>query len=134
MTATILEFKRKKEFKKITNNIFIKVEPHYVPERSHPSENYYFFAYKVIIVNKGDNRVRIMNRDWTIFDGNKKERKVQGEGIVGRRPFLEPGEDFEYTSFCPFETPTGKMHGKLQFKDSNGESFWATVPLFYFKS
>lgn len=116
-----------------TQDILIEVYPHYVPERSAPEHNQYFYAYKIVITNNGKVACRVIHRHWKIKDGNGKTYDVQGSGVVGEQPMLQPGEHFEYTSFCPLHSPYGNMRGKYQMIDEFGNRFWITVPVFFFR-
>jgi ApaG protein len=117
-----------------TNGILINVFPTFVPERSAPENDYFFFAYKVTITNLSGVGLKLINRHWIIKDGHKKERFINGEGVVGQRPLIEAGDEFEYQSFCPLDTPTGNMRGKFEFTDEEDNRFWAPVPLFFFRT
>jgi ApaG protein len=55
---------------------------------------------------------------------------VQGPGVVGEQPVLDPGDTFEYSSFCPLKTPVGSMHGSYQMTTAEGESFEAIIAPF----
>ena len=56
---------------------------------------------------------------------------MQGEGVVGEQPVLEPGESFEYTSGTPLETPSGIMKGFYHMvAPGSGEEFAITIPVF----
>jgi ApaG protein len=116
-----------------TQDILIEVFPSYVPERSAPESNQYFYAYKIKITNNSQAACRVIHRHWKIKDGNGKTYDVQGSGVVGEQPMLEPGESYEYTSFCPLHSPYGNMRGKYQMIDQFGERFWVTVPVFFFR-
>ncbi len=116
-----------------TQDILIEVFPSYVPERSSPENNQFFYAYKIKITNNGEIACRVIHRHWKIKDGNGKVYDVQGSGVVGEQPMLQPGEHFEYTSFCPLHSPYGNMRGKYQMIDEHGERFWVTVPVFFFR-
>lgn len=116
-----------------TQDILIEVFPSYVPERSAPESNQYFYAYKIKITNNSQNACRVIHRHWKIKDGNGKTYDVQGSGVVGEQPMLAPGEFYEYTSFCPLHSPYGNMRGKYQMIDQFGERFWVTVPVFFFR-
>lgn len=122
------------EYHDETLGVHVVVVPSYIEERSAPENDYYFFAYNVTITNLNDKSVKLINRHWVIRDGNKRERYVNGEGVVGQRPLIESGEDFTYQSFCPLETPTGNMRGKFEFTTEEGERFWVSVPLFFFRT
>ena len=45
--------------------------------------------------------MRLSQRNWVIIDANGKILNVQGDGVVGEFPTLQPGESFEYTSGTP---------------------------------
>jgi ApaG protein len=116
-----------------TQDILIEVFPSYVPERSAPESNQYFYSYRIKITNNGEVACRVIHRHWKIKDGNGKSYDVQGSGVVGEQPMLQPGESFEYTSFCPLHSPYGNMRGKYQMIDEFGERFWVSVPVFFFR-
>lgn len=122
------------EYQLETRGVLINVFPTYVEERSAPENDYYFFAYKVTITNLGQETIKLINRHWIIRDGRKRERYVNGEGVVGQRPILAPGDEFDYQSFCPLETSTGNMRGKFEFENQEGDRFWIPVPLFFFRT
>jgi ApaG protein len=114
----------------VTRGIRVQVESFYDEERSSPQENYYFFAYRVRITNLGVEPVQLVSREWFITDANGETQRVQGSGVVGEQPVLAPGEEFEYTSFCPIVTPVGAMQGSYRMVLENGESFDAEIAPF----
>jgi ApaG protein len=111
----------------------IEAAPFYIPERSSPVDNYFFYAYTIKITNHGQQRVQLISRHWLIRNGKKEENEVRGEGVVGEKPFIEPGESYQYTSFCPITTPTGNMRGKFKFKNEADLDFWVPIPLFFLR-
>lgn len=123
----------KEHYSAITENILVEVNPTYVPERSDPENNQYFYAYKIRITNHSDIKCRVIHRHWKIKDGNGKVYEVQGSGVIGEQPMIGPGEHYEYTSFCPLHSPYGNMRGKYQMIDQFGNRFWIEVPLFFFR-
>lgn len=114
----------------ITRGVRVEVECEYIPDRSDPEKNHYFFAYHVTISNQGKETVQLISRHWIITDSNGKREEVTGPGVVGEQPVLEPGESFEYTSFCPLTTPMGAMQGTYQMVTNDGEKFDALIPTF----
>jgi ApaG protein len=114
----------------MTRGIRVEVESLYDPEHSSPQESYYFFAYRVRITNLGSEPAQLISREWIITDADGKTERVQGPGVVGEQPLLAPGEDFEYTSFCPLSTPVGSMHGSYRMVLPSGESFDAEIAPF----
>ena len=65
-----------------------------------------------------------------IVDSDLNLREVKGEGVVGQRPVLAPGESHEYTSWCPLATDIGKMYGTYEMIVLRGERFTVKVPSF----
>lgn len=115
----------------VTDGVRVEVVCHYVPERSAPEEDYYFFAYRVRITNDGGRPVQLLGRHWIITDGNCEVRHVRGPGVVGEQPRLGPGQGFEYTSFCPLPTPNGSMRGTYtMLTPDDGQQFEAEVATF----
>jgi len=56
---------------------------------------------------------------------------VTGEGVVGEKPILMPGEAFTYVSGCELINSMGKMYGKFFFKDLTSKKiFYADIPSF----
>lgn len=113
-----------------TNKIEVNAESFYVPEKSKPQQGYYFFAYKIRITNLGEEPAKLLTRHWVITDGFGRIHEVRGDGVVGEQPYLQTGVSFEYTSFCPLETPTGNMRGSYTMVKNNGEKFDVEIPLF----
>ena len=113
-----------------TRGIRVEVRSEYVPERSAPDESRYFFAYHVRISNVGRERVQLVSREWIISDSDGEVQTVRGPGVVGEQPVLGPGDEFQYSSFCPLKTPVGAMHGAYQMVTSDGENFDAVIAPF----
>lgn len=114
----------------ITRGIRVEVASEYLPERSDPQTQYYFFSYHVKITNEGQQVAQLISRHWTITDGDGHVEEVRGPGVVGEQPVLRPGESFEYTSACPLKTPMGNMQGTYQMILENGERFDAEIAQF----
>ncbi|HET9023765.1 MAG TPA: Co2+/Mg2+ efflux protein ApaG [Burkholderiaceae bacterium] len=108
----------------------ISVRPQFVPEHSKPDEDQFLFAYTVTIRNTGDVAAQLISRHWIITDANNKVEEVQGLGVVGEQPLLQPGEAFEYTSGCPIATPVGSMRGSYQCVAEDGTRFEAPIAEF----
>jgi ApaG protein len=116
----------------VTNGIQIEVESYFVPEHSDRSGRSYFFSYKIRIHNAGPSRVQLMSRHWVITDGVGRIEEIKGPGVIGQQPQLNPGESFEYESFCPLATPTGTMSGTYQMVClESGDRFNAEIPQFF---
>jgi ApaG protein len=110
-----------------TRGVRVMVQSAYLPERSCPPDSQYFFAYRIRISNAGEETVQLLSRHWVITDGEGRVEHVRGPGVVGEQPVLEPGESFEYTSFCPLPTRIGSMHGTYQMVTAGGSAFDAEI-------
>jgi ApaG protein len=115
----------------ITEGIKISVEPFYLPDESLPAKQKYVHAYRVTIENQSRNTVQLLRRHWHIVESNGLRREVEGEGVIGEQPVLIPGQNFQYTSWCPLMTDVGKMYGTYTMQRlPDGESFKVKVPEF----
>lgn len=114
----------------VTGNIRIKVHQRYLPEHSNPISSRWLFGYQVAISNEGSEPVRLVTRHWVITDANGDTEEVEGVGVIGETPIIEPGETYRYSSFCPLKTPFGSMHGSYGMVRPDGESFQADVNTF----
>ncbi|MBK6523896.1 MAG: Co2+/Mg2+ efflux protein ApaG [Sphingobacteriaceae bacterium] len=114
-----------------TENIEISVRASYLSEHSIPRENHFFFVYFITIENKGNYAVQLLSRHWDIFDSNGEKREVEGEGVIGETPVLEPGETYEYNSGCNLLTDMGYMKGYYTMKRLMDDTlFKAVIPQF----
>ncbi|MCB1058556.1 MAG: Co2+/Mg2+ efflux protein ApaG [Acidobacteria bacterium] len=113
-----------------TQGIHVHVEAEYDPERSQPERSLWFFLYTVTITNTGKGAVKLLHRYWTVTAGDGSQQEVDGSGVVGEHPILEPGESFSYTSGCPLATPFGAMHGSYEMLRLSGGSFRAEIAPF----
>ncbi len=113
-----------------TNGVEITVVSRYVPERSEPDHEQWFFAYTVRIRNTGTDTVQLVSRHWVITDANGEVEEVRGPGVVGEQPVLAPGEAFEYTSACPLATAFGTMQGSYRMVVRGGDQFDAEIAPF----
>ena len=114
----------------MTHDIQVTVIPEFLPDRSDPGNGQYFWSYTVEIANLGPKLVQLIARHWLITDASGKVQEVQGLGVVGEQPVLQPGESFRYTSGCPLSTPSGIMAGNYRMADEHGSAFQVLIPTF----
>ena len=57
-------------------------------------------------------------------------QEVNGDGVVGEQPYLNPGEEFRYSSGAVLETPVGAMQGLYRMEADDGVSFDAPIAPF----
>ena len=113
-----------------TRGITVRVSVSYLPEQSEPARGRWFWAYHVRIENDGAEAVQLLTRHWIITDGRGARHTVEGEGVVGEQPLIEPGQAFDYVSGCPLATPTGAMQGSYTVTSATGERFDVAIPRF----
>ena len=117
-----------------TDKITIKVRPVFIDSQSDPLEKKFVFAYYVSIENSGTESVQLLRRHWFINHGGGRVEEVEGEGVVGQQPVIQPGKVHEYNSFCILETYEGSMEGTYLFQRDKGEYFRATIPRFILRA
>lgn len=115
----------------VTKGIKISTRVRFKKEYSEPDKNYFVFFYRITIENYNEFEVQLLRRHWDIFDSNGIKTVVEGEGVVGEKPVLAPGETFSYESACNLESGMGRMGGYYEMmKSENGELFQAEIPEF----
>lgn len=113
-----------------TRDVTVRVSVSYLPEQSEPARGRWFWAYHIRIENAGAAPVQLLTRHWIITDGRGARHTVEGEGVVGEQPSIEPGASFDYVSGCPLATPTGAMQGSYRMVGADGTAFDVDIPRF----
>lgn len=89
------------------------------------------FSYIIKITNHGKSTVQLKSRHWRIFDSLNCDIIIDGEGVIGEKPLIKPGDSFEYSSGCLITSPVGAMRGFYNMIDvNNGKKFRAYIPTF----
>ncbi len=117
-------------YERKTHDIVVRVEPEFLGEQSSPDDHRYIWAYTVEIENLRKEDMQVVGRFWQITDRDGQMQEVRGEGVVGEKPVLKPGETFRYTSGAPLSAPSGVMLGTYQVKGDDGECFDVDIPAF----
>ncbi len=110
--------------------VCVQVQSVYIEAQSSPEQERFVFSYTVTIRNLGRTAVQLLGRYWLITNGNGRETQVQGEGVIGVQPLIEPGNEYQYTSGAIIETPLGTMEGHYKMIDSQGNDFQVAIPVF----
>lgn len=115
----------------ISEGIKISVETYYQPDYSNPVNSEFMFAYKINIENNNSFPVKLLRRHWHIYDSNGSLREVEGEGVVGVQPQINPNESYQYISGCNLRTEIGKMYGTYLMQNiNNDKTFEVMIPSF----
>lgn len=89
------------------------------------------FAYRIKIENNNSFPVKLLRRHWYIYDAYGALREVEGEGVVGVQPQINPGEHYQYISGCNLRTEMGKMYGTYLMENINStRRFSVSIPSF----
>jgi ApaG protein len=113
-----------------TRGVVVRVSVSYLPEQSEPARGRWFWAYHIRVENEGPRPVQLLTRHWIITDGRGARHMVEGEGVVGEQPLIDPGASFDYVSGCPLGTSTGAMQGSYRMVDEDGTVFDVDIPRF----
>ena len=113
-----------------TNDVCVEVRPEYLKEHSDPEAQQFVWAYHVTIKNTGNDTVQILSRHWKITDSNGETQQIVGDGLVGQKPTLQPGESFNYSSGTPLRSPSGFMSGLFHAITQRQGRFNIVVPAF----
>ena len=119
------------DYQETTRGIEVTVRTLFLADQSDPAQGRWVWAYRVTIRNTGTETVQLLRRTWHITDSRGRMQEVHGPGVVGEQPVLQPGEEFEYTSGTPLETPSGFMAGQYHMTTLPArEPFDAAIPTF----
>ena len=115
----------------ITKGIKISIETEFEGTFYKDDCIHYAFSYEVVIENQSPEVAQLIARKWNIMEALNENEIVIGEGVVGEKPVLIPGERHTYTSGCVLKSPFGAMKGSyLMVNLSNSKQFKATIPTF----
>jgi ApaG protein len=114
-----------------TQGIRVTASAFYMPDESDPESRQYRFGYRITIFNEGNSAATLTSRRWLIIDADGQREEVQGPGVIGQTPRLEPGQGFKYTSYCPLKTRWGTMEGTYHLERDDGTEFEAEIGRFY---
>ena len=115
----------------ITKGVKVSVETEYQPSYSSPSQYHYVFTYRITIENQSEFTIQLMRRHWNIHDAGFNQREVEGDGVVGQQPVLEPGQTHQYVSGCNLKSGIGKMVGTFEMERIvDGLKFKVNIPEF----
>jgi ApaG protein len=115
----------------VTCGIKISVETTYEGSFYKNYKIQYAFGYTVTIENQSKDSVQLNARHWEILDALNNVEIVSGEGVIGKKPVLQPGESYTYTSGCLLTSPFGAMQGHYSMVNfTTTKNFLVTIPTF----
>lgn len=93
------------------------------PDRPHP------FVYFISIFNESVLSVTIRGRKWVVTEDEGETTVVEGDGVVGQQPVIEPGEHFSYNSYHVVGRGAA-VKGAFFGETVEGEWIFARIPEF----
>jgi len=115
----------------VTNGIKISVSSNFEGTSYQNSKLYYAFSYQITIENQSNETVQLLERHWKIYDSLNKTEIVEGAGVIGRKPILNPSEIHRYSSNCFLNSPIGAMKGFYSMVNiSTSKAFKVYIPTF----
>ena len=113
----------------VSGDMVVRAAVSYLPEQSDPAGERWFWSYHIRIENKSDAPVQLLARRWDITDARGGLNIVEGDGVIGQQPVIEPGGVYDYVSGCPLSTAYGQMVGRYIMRDADGAHFTIAVPV-----
>jgi ApaG protein len=113
-----------------TDGVTVRVVTNFLDDQSAPAQNRWFWSYHIRIENHRDDPVQLLTRHWKITDRRGGVSHIDGDGVVGEQPLLNPGGSHDYVSGCPLPTPSGMMEGHYRFIRADGSTFLVEIPRF----
>lgn len=101
----------------------------YQPELTAPVDRPHPFAYHLSIHNASEQAVTIVGRKWIVTDLHGDVLVVEGEGVVGHKPHLDPGQSFSYNSYHVIKD-TSTAQGTFFGQTDQGQPVFVRVPEF----
>jgi len=89
----------------------------------------HLFVYFITVRNLSGTAVTLAGRRWVLVCRDGRTQVVEGEGIVGEKPRLRPGETYTFNSFHMVGSSavaSGSFHGV----DSQGHHIVVRIPAF----
>ncbi len=115
----------------VTQGIKISVKTEYGGTLNKDGLAQHAFAYTISIENQSKDTVQLISRYWKIKDSLNDTEVVQGEGVIGKKPILLPGQIHTYTSGCLLNSSFGAMYGHFNLVNfTTTHKFSVPIPLF----
>ena len=115
----------------VTKGIKISVETSFEGTFYKNYKVQFAFGYKVTIENQSKDSVQLNSRHWRILEALNNIEIIEGEGVIGKKPVLKPGESHTYNSGCLITSPFGAMSGYYNMVNfATTKNFRVEIPSF----
>ena len=102
----------------------------YQPQLETPADRPHCFVYFISIHNDTDSAVTIKGRKWVVTNERGEITAVEGTGVVGQHPTIDPGDKFSYHSFHLTDTHTSVAEGSYLGLDAARRKVLTRIPRF----
>ncbi|MCC5829488.1 MAG: Co2+/Mg2+ efflux protein ApaG [Phycisphaeraceae bacterium] len=113
-----------------THGVRVAASAFFLPQHSQPDREEFVFGYRMTITNENELPIRILHRHWDIIDGEGRRETVDGQGVVGRQPVIDPATSFRYSSFTRIGTHWGTMEGHYTVRLGKEQELEIPIPRF----
>ncbi|MCY2688402.1 Co2+/Mg2+ efflux protein ApaG [Salinimicrobium sp. TH3] len=115
----------------VTRGIKISIETNFEGTFYKNYRVHFAFGYQITIENQSKDSVQLTSRFWKIKDALNRTEIVEGEGVIGKKPVIKPGESHTYKSGCLLTSPFGAMSGFYSMINfTTTRKFRVTIPSF----
>ncbi|MCH2489500.1 MAG: Co2+/Mg2+ efflux protein ApaG [Flavobacteriales bacterium] len=115
----------------VTQGIKVSVETRFEGTFYTDYKMQYAFKYTITIENLSKDAVQLTSRYWLIKDALHKNEIVEGEGVIGKKPVIQPGDRHTYSSGCLLHAPIGSMQGHYTMVNlSSTKELKVSIPVF----
>ena len=115
----------------VTRGIKISIETSFEGTFYRNYKMHFAFGYRITIENQSKDSVQLTSRFWRIKDSLNNPETVEGEGVIGKKPVLKPGESHTYKSGSLLTSPFGSMSGFYNMVNfTSTRKFRVAIPTF----
>ncbi len=104
----------------------------HMPGLDAPGDKPHPFVYFITIQNESPVPVTLQARKWVVTEADGETTVVEGDGIVGQKPTLEPGGNFSYNSYHVVAS-SAEVQGAFFGTTVMGERVFVRIPAFKLK-
>jgi ApaG protein len=94
-----------------------------------PADKPHAFVYYITIRNGSDRVVTLLGRKWVVLHADGTRLVIEGDGVVGDKPRIVPGEQFSYNSYH-VSGIDACAHGSFHGVDEFGNKVHVILPPF----
>lgn len=114
-----------------TEGVEVTVRNCFEEELSNPAKPEFIFSYNIVIKNDNEFPIQLLSRKWFVFDSKGDHYEVEGNGVIGKQPKLDPQSSHAYESGTSLTSPIGRMRGYYIMENIiTNEKFKVYIPEF----